>query len=144
VRDADCAGVAEDGVAVAHTARVEADDVERARISGLNVSGAAFAYCAAEPPGPPGSTIMTPMRRAGSVALRRATARSTSGPDGFAQSTGTVRVAQSASGASEQDCHRSGEGRERASRGARVGMFRKTVGTSGPVLEPDVTPAMVG
>ncbi len=71
----------------------------RARTSALKYDPDC-ANAAADPPGPPGSPNRTPMRRAGSDALSRETARSTEGPCGSAQSSGTRTVPQSAAGAS--------------------------------------------
>ena len=74
-------------------------------ISGLKYRSAPNAKFTPEPPGPPGSISSEPIRFAGSVALRRATATFIFSPLGFAQSIGTVTVPQSTSGCSWHGVH---------------------------------------
>lgn len=74
----------------------------RRRISSLNWPEAKMARSTPEPPGPPGLSTSEPIRAAGSVAGRRASARAIRSPPGRLQSTGTESVAHRAAGSSAQ------------------------------------------
>lgn len=97
-------------------------------MSALNWAGASSrAKPTPEAPGPPGLTSSTPTRRSGSVALRRATARSNVSPAGCAQSMGSRRVPHSA-------VRWSGQGFQSIGAGA----------PDGPTGKPPATPGVPG
>jgi hypothetical protein len=75
----------------------------RALTAPVNVSDC-FTDSTPEPPGPPGSMRIDPMRLAWSFAGRRASPMWIFSPFGFAQSSGTSMDAQSTPSASGQGC----------------------------------------
>jgi len=73
---------------------------KRSRSAALKNAALSRAKSTPEPPGPPGLTSRVPIRFLLSVAGRRASAMSTVGPYGCAQSIGTVSVPHCAAGSS--------------------------------------------